>query len=599
MKRRSFFSILVAVVAALVLSSIIGFVWLWAQSPLGLLQGAAADHPTAAMFVPKQAPLMTSLLVNPDRLVALRQLLARPAERRLARTEVTQFQQNLLADANLTYETDIKPWLGDELTLAITSLDIDRDADNGQQPGYLLAMQTKDADRAREFLQLFWQKRAIAGTNLQFEQYKGAQLISGHFPIGTPRRDADSSRLPNTEPRRDADSSRLPVDSSQLPIEDKLLATAVVGRQFVLFANSPKVLRDAINNVQATELSLVSDRIYQRALASLTAGRIGLTFVNLPQLAAWTGHPAKATATPARYESVAISLGLDRQGIVAETALVPVPDRALPAAPENLLTQPVGALQYIPATSLTVAAGQDLAQLWTSINQGLTGYEPIAQLINQPLQNWQQRWQLQLTQDIFAWVTGDYALGLIPSASPQATPSLDWIFAVDRADSPKAAAAIAHLDDIAQQQGLTAVTLPLNNQTVSAWTKLSAAANRRKTTIDLNLQAEVAAVHASVGDYELFTNSVAAMEQVLKSTTPSLTRHLAFKQAIAPLLTPNQGYFYIDWAHGKTTLEQQLPLLQVLELAGQPFFSHLQSLSLSSYGNQAGIQRGGLFIRLS
>jgi Protein of unknown function (DUF3352) len=580
MKRRSFFSVLAAVVAALVLSSVIGFVGLWAQSPLGLLSGAPQGNPTAAMFVPKQAPLMAALLVNPDRLVALRQLLARPADRRSARTEFAQFQQSLLADADLIYETDIKPWLGDEITLAITSLDSDRDPGNGQQPGYLLAVKTQDAERAREFLQLFWQKRAIAGTDLQFEQYKGAQLISGHLPIlRAPQSNADASRLPTTAP--------------------PLLATAVVGRQFVLFANSPKVLRDAINNVQAAELSLVSDRVYQRALASLTGGRIGLAFVNLPQLAAWHGQAPQATKAVATYESVAVSLGLDRQGMVAETALVPTPGRAITPDQESLLTKPVGALQYIPTASPMVAAGQDLAHLWAGINQGLSGYDAIAQLINQPLQDWQRRWQLQLTQDIFAWVKGDYALGLIPPVTAKSAPALDWAFVVNRVDSPDAAAGIAHLDDIAKQQGLTAVALPLNDQTVSAWTKLSAAATRGKTATNLNLQADVAAVHASVGDYELFTNSVAAMDQVLKSTASPLASQPAFKRAIAPLLTPNNGYLYVDWGNGKATLEQRLPLLQVLELAGQPFFSHLRSLSLSSYGNQAGIQRGGLFIRLS
>ena len=584
MKRRSFFSGLIAVVTVLVLSSIIGFTWLWSQSPLGLLQGATLNNPTAAMFVPKQAPLMASLLVNPDRLVALRQLLARPVDRRSSRAELTQFQQGLLAEAELDYETDIKPWLGSEITIAITSLDRDRDPANGQQPGYLLALKTKDAERAREFLQLFWQKRAIAGTDLQFEQYKGAQLISGHLPVALT--EGNSSQLSTAAaPRLNADG--------------KLLATAVVGRQFVLFANSPKVLRDAISNVQAAELGLASDRIYQRALASLTEGRIGLAFVNLPQLAAWTGQAPPTTAAVATYESVAVSLGLDRQGLVADTALVPAPDRAITADSERLLSKPVGALHYIPATSPTVAAGQDLAQLWRSINQGLKGYDAIAQLINQPLQDWQQRWQLQLTQDIFAWVKGDYALGLVPSITNQATATLDWVFAVNRADQPEAVGAIAHLDDIAKQKGLTTVALPLHDQTVSAWTKLSAAAARGKTTTDLNLQAEVAAVHASVGDYELFTNSVAAMDQVLKSPASSLADNSAFERAIAPLLTPNHGYLYLDWPRGKATLEQQVPLLQVLELAGQPFFNHLQSLSLSSYGNQAGIQRGGLFIRLS
>jgi Protein of unknown function (DUF3352) len=577
MKRRSFFSVLTAVVVTCLLISLAGGGWLLAHSPLALLRGAPEPIPTAAMFVPKQAPLMAALLVNPDRVLALRQLLAHPGDRRQTRIELQQFQQGLLADADLNYEKDIKPWLGDELTLAVTTLDIDRDQSNGSAPGYLLAVKTKDAERAREFLQLFWQKQAIAGTDLQFEQYQGAQLISGQLPVG----------------QREGQEASLPIASATTS-----LATAVVGRQFVLFANSPKVLRNAINTVQVRELGLVSDRGYQRALGSLMADRIGLAFVNLPQLVAWTERSPQSTAqtngaqtdgAQMPYESVAVAWGLDRQGIVAETALVTAPGPALPDA-NGSLSQPVSSLKYIPATSPVVAAGHDLAELWASINRGLEGYG-LAQVIRKPLQNWQQRWQLDLVQDIFAWVKGEYALGLIPT--PAAPP--DWVFVVNRADSPDAATAIAHLNDIAKQQGLTTIELPLQDHTVSAWTRLSAAAPGKTT--DLALQANVAAVHASLGDYELFTNSVAAMDQVLQAK--SLADTATFDQAIAPLLTPNNGYFYVDWPQGKTLLESRLPLVQVLELAGQPVFSHLRSLSLSSYGNQAGIQRGGLFIRLS
>lgn len=569
MKRRSFFSVLAAVAGSLVLISGLGFAWVWAHSPLNLLQGAVERHPTAAMFVPRQAPLMASLLVNPDRLVALRQVLARPSDRRETRAEFTQLRQSLLAAAGLDYDTAIKPWLGDELTVAITTLDIDRDQSNGQQPGYLLALKPRDVERAREFLQLFWQTQAIAGTDLQFEQYQGAQLISGLLPLRSPTTD-------------------LFTDAPPAPPQTRL-ATAVVGREFILFANSPKVLRDAINNVQASALGLISDRSYQRALASLTAGRVGLAFVNLPQFATWLGQPPHSAL--ATYKNMAVSLELNRQGVVAETALMPA---AEPATGDRL-TAPIGALQYLSALSPVIAVGPDFAQLWAQLWPSRPGDSGlIAQLLQPSWQDWQQRWQLPLTANDFAGVKSDYALGLLPQPT-----MLDGVLVVNRAASPEATAAIARLDDIAHQQGLTAVTLTLNGQTVSAWTKLSARAAPDQTITDLALQAEVAAVHTSQGDYELFTHSVAAMKQVLQSTAPALVTQPDFKQAIAPLLTPNYGYLYVDWVKSEPTLKRRFPFLQVLELVGQPFFNHLRSLSLSSYGQQSGIERSGLFVRLN
>jgi hypothetical protein len=71
-----------------------------------------------------------------------------------------------------------------------------------------------------------------------------------------------------------------------------------------------------------------------------------------------------------------------------------------------------------------------------------------------------------------------------------------------------------------------------------------------------------------------------------------------FQQATASLLQPNNGYLYLDWAASQVFLEQRFPVLKVLELAGKPLFSHLRSLTLSSYGEQAGVQRGGALIQL-
>ena len=169
MKLRSFFYALAAGVILLLLIAAGGFFWLTSQSPLNVMREGAVATPTASIFVPKQAPVMASLLVNPDRLEAFRQLVARPGNRRRSRAELKQVEDSLLANKGIDYRRDIRPWLGNEVTLAVTSLDFDRNQQNAAQPGYLLAVTTKNSQRAREFLQLFYSKQATAGaTDLVF-----------------------------------------------------------------------------------------------------------------------------------------------------------------------------------------------------------------------------------------------------------------------------------------------------------------------------------------------------------------------------------------------------------------------------------------------
>ncbi len=652
MKLRSFFSGLAGVVLVLLLLGAGGYYWLAAQSPLILLKGGGMASPKAAMFVPKQAPAMVSLLVNPDRLDGFRYAVAQPQDRRRARAELAQLKQGFLANTGLDYAQDVQPWLGDELTLAVTTRDVDRDSSNGQQPGYLLAISTQNPQRSREFLQLFWQKRAIAGTDLVFEQYKGVKLIySGEAEKKVDVQRQTMKSLPEGKSATGSVPTALTQPDFSLGIPT--LASAVVGDRFVLFANSPRVLRDAITNVQAPDLSLGNARFYQDSIATLTAPRIGLSFVNLPGLATWVAQEstppgrrqsgqvsvepavisgkssnskspdaksanaespdAKLPKAKPTYKTLAIALGLNRQGLTAETALISSDRQTTTVVPP--LSRPVGALDYIPASSPFSASGTDLHRLWANLPQATTNApeataEDAAATLLRPLLNTlQARWHLDLPQDIFSWVTQEYALASLPaqdssdrpksssktaqSAVQNLTP--DWIFVAQR--SPQAEAAIAHLDDLARQQGLSVGPLALGDQTVSAWTRLKST-SLRSSASPLNLQADIQGVHAARDDYEIFTTSLAAMDQALKAVDQSLATDSRFAEATQPLEKPNNGYVYLDWQTSQPLLEQQFPVLKVLELAGQPLFRHLRSLSLSSYGSQNGVQHAGFFLHL-
>ena len=575
MKLRSFFYALAAGATVLLLLAVGGFFWLTSQSPLNLLQGGAVANPTAAIFVPKQAPLMASLLVNPDRLEAFRQLVARPLNRRRSRAELNQIEDTLLGNKGINYQRDIRPWLGDELTLAVTSLDFDRNQQNAVQPGYLLAVTTKDAQRAREFLQLYYSKQATPGTaDLAFEKYKGVNLVY-------------KRRITQSE------TSVNGAKSSQTP---ETLTSAVVGDRFVLFANHPKVLRDALNNVQAANLSLNDDREYQQMLESLTEPRIGLSFVNLPALAGWISkQPIPAGESFEGSETLSIALTLNRLGLLAQTALFGAKPSDESVAPA--LSKPVDALQYIPAQSALAIAGTDLNKLWNQLSTDVASDNALKALFEQSITRLQSLWGIQLPQDIFSWVQGEYALSLLPRPDRN---NPDWIFVAQKVPGSTVEESIEHLDDVAKDRGLSVGTLPLGERNVTAWTKLVTAATAVPGKDDrlMKLEAQVHGVHTTVGDYEIFTSSIEAMDEALKGLENSLVNTDKFQEAIASLPEQNDGYLYLDWRKSETFIKRQLPVVGVMELLGKPLFDHLRSLSVSSYGIDNAIQRSKLFFRL-
>ncbi len=575
MTLRSFFKVLIAGTLALLLVGVGGFSWITANNPLKLLSRASQANPIAAMFVSKQATVMVSLLVNPDRLEQFRQIMAPPGKRRQSRAEVEQLKQSLLLTTDLDYRRDIQPWLGDEVTLAVTTPDIDRNDANGQQPGYLVAAATRDPDRAKEFLQLFWQRRSIAGAELTFEQYKGAQLIS-----------SKATQVPGGKAEATSET-RYPA----------AFATAVVGDRFLLFANHPKVLRDAINNVQASDLNLTSSSVYQRSLQQVVNNRIGFVFLNLSQPMPNGDQPVNPVKSA--YEGLAVGLSLSREGLLADSALLTAANQPIAAATtlaNTPLAQPLQALQYLPTGTPLALTGVDLSHWSNSSADPSTAF--LLQWIKPSIAALQTQWGIDLSQDVFSWVNGEYALGTIVTSNPSNLGTLDqspplktdWVFVVER--SPEAVEGIAHLDAIGTQQGLSIGTLPIGNQQVSAWTRLQAPA------ASATLNAQVQAVHTTVGNYEVFATSVAAMETALQATQTPLGSSAAFQAAMAPLPKSGQGYLYLNWQTSQPLLEQQFPFLKLVELAGQPLFTHLRSLTLTRYDTTPTVQRDKLFVRL-
>ena len=577
MKLRSFFSFLIAGVLALLGLSAGGFYWLTTHTPLNLLAGGPTTTPAAAVFVSKQTPLLASMLVNPDRLEALRQVFASPEERSRSHAEFEQIKKSLLANTGLDYRRDIEPWIGDEITLAVLDIDFDGDSNSGKQSGFLLAVSSKNVGRSQQFLDSYWRKQSRATKTVQSEIYKGVQINYKQVPIANKKTSPISPLNPLSLPK------------TTLPPS---FATAAIGGSsdsgnnpsFVLFSNSPTVIRDAVNNVEAANLNLNNSPNYQKAFQQLTQGRIALAFVNLPQ--------SQTEQNPQIYvNSLAVAVGVNRRGLLAETALVT--SRENTASPT--LSEPVKALQYIPSASPFAVASTDLKNFWADLSSAVSTNAEVSKLVDRTFADIQQVWGVNLQQDIFNWVQGEYALGVLPNSANSA----DWIFAAEKsADSQKD---LDKLDEIARSKQYSIGSFTLRNQKITAWTQLTTSQNlgkknKRKSAIET----EAKGVRATVGKYEIFTTSVEAMDAALEAAeTGSLVANQDFKTSIEPLPPSNDGYFYLDWPSSRAIWEKQIPLLRLIELSVRPLFDHLRSLTVTSTGEITGIRKATIFMRLN
>lgn len=546
----SFFVTLISLVVSLLLIAGGSIYWILQQSPLNLFSGGVTNNPYATMFISKQAPMMVSLLVNPKRLDAFAQFVSTSDNRRRTHQEISQIRDNLLAKTKLNYNSDLQAWLGEEATFAVTSLDYDHNQDNGVTPGYLLVVENRNPLLAKEFLEVYYSKQVISDlADLIFEQYQGVKIISQHPLIEN--------------------------------IEVSKVSSAVVGN-YILFANDPQVIKEAINNAQAVELNLAHYEPYQTALKTITEPKISVAYFNLPNTSAWLGN-LSFPLNPFIQQTLTLSFSLNRQGLITHSALFGVEgdENQTPS-----LTSIPQSLSYIPNESILVASGVNLQQLWEKISNSLPKNSPLEQIINQTIASIEKPLQINLAEDIFSWVNGEYSLALLSNESSK---KLDWIFVNDNQDI----APIEHLDELARKQGLTIGNLSLLDQNVTTWAKLTTTSNNKPDS----LEADVKGVHTIINNYQILANSVDVVNELVSQPNNSLLNSPKFREALSSLPPENNGYLYIDWTKFEPIIAKKLPVIRVAELVVKPLFDNLRSLIITSEGIIDQVQRTTIFLR--
>ncbi len=285
---RSFLRILAAGAIAVFLISVVSLIAIASQSSIALLGGGVKTFPQATAFVPRQSAAMVSLLASPEKLYGIRQVNLPLKKRYGDRQEWLQWTTGLFKRIGFDYQANLKPWLGDEITLAVTDLDFDRNLDNGIQPGYLLAMETKNTQLSQELMGHFYDQRK----NIAMEQYKGAKIISQ--------------------------------SGSKTAMKPDVWASAVVGK-FVLFANHPQILKQGINQAQAVNLNLEQSDYYQDAITLIKQPHIGIAYINVPRTSTWLDK-LEIVAKRNNDQTLTATVSINNRNLAVQTSLTGVTD---------------------------------------------------------------------------------------------------------------------------------------------------------------------------------------------------------------------------------------------------------------------------------
>ena len=542
---------IIAIIVAIVALVVVVFnVYSWAitHRSILLLNRDRPQLPITALFVPTNAPATISLIANLDELVNLNRLAVPAAHQLAARRAMRQWQQQIGARLHLNYRREIAPWLGEEITVAMTALDFDRIPRNGAQPGYLAILSSRNPEVSSRTIQAWWAKQ-VATNRLKFETYQGIKL-------GYNRRDQ--------------------------------LASAIVNDRYIVFANHPQVLKAAIDSSYPPQLSIRDNPDYQQVVAANSHHKIGIGYARLPALNQWLGPAAGA-----QYPIAGINVGVDRQGLIADLSLYPLPpaptDLTTTVPPPLAATPPtlVNTLSYLPRQSQLAVAGRDLAHWQQQLATMLPELKTPISLIDHRLVEIGNQLNIDLSTEGLSWVTGEYGLAAIADPIRQST---DWAMIAERTQPEQTDQAIAHFDELASQAGYQVGLLPWPGQQVVGWTKLVTETGANPP----RLIAEVAGVHTTIANkYTIIASSIAALDATLKAISSSQQSILAsdrYQRGTNLITATETGYIYGNWQTIRDLLLPQLPHQTVIKSISDGLLAGLPNLSISSYV-EAGISR--------
>jgi hypothetical protein len=432
----------------------------------------------AARVVPEQAFATGFVSTDPKAWSVLAKY-GTPAARDAVNRGLETFRKDLATD-NLDYGRDIEPWIGG---IGIAFLPA-----TGGEPGVLLVVGIKDKLKAAEFAEKLSRQKDRTVTERDYQGVKITEMTS------------------KTGDR----TYRAVVSDYLLVAADR----AVIEKAIDTYQGKPSFAdRSGVKELMTSSLDLQNPlaRMYIDDYAGMVASRTKLPPESLKQLQTVRGIVAGVGAAGG---------GLHFQAVAR-------------VAPDTLTAIPAPAgdrfLNYFPNDTLIFWNGNNLKQGWNELDRRSTD-NPNLQTILREIRTNLQMATLDADRDIFGWMDGGFAFGVIPSSRSLGGVGIGGLMLWETSDRPTAEKTLEKLNRLTTfVPGIAIDKTPIDGKEVTRWQS---------------------------GGQTLLTygwsdnNSLVVTLGIPFQSQPpaSIAANPTFQQAIASFPKQNLGYFYFDVA---------------------------------------------------
>lgn len=497
--------------------------------------GDSTSPISSAKVIPANALMATYINTDQKSWEQLQQFGTAQA-RELLTKNLQDFPQQALGNG-ISYETDIKPWIGGVMIAVLPPTPPQPDATTPPglvrpQPDILLVVGIKDKLKALNFANKLKQQK---DSKIEEFDYKGQKIIASKG-------------------------------------QGQSTYAVVLDNTQILLAPEKQTVEKAIDTYKG-EPSFATKEGASSILAKGVDVKNSLAQIYVPDYANMAQqfaalNPQARPLQPQTIEqlkqvkSLVAGVGVDDAGLRLKTVVNLDPQ----LSKFQYQSSPAKIIGQFPSDTIALLTGQNINGSWQTFLEQSKDYPEVKQGVEQARRQIKQGVNLDLDKDIFSWMNGEFAVGAVKSDQGMlATLGFGGAMVFDTSDRKTAETTFTKLDDLAKKQLLNVVPKDIGGKKITEW--------------QIPQQGALAA-HGWLDEDTVFLAIGGPVTETLANNKgKTLDNSDTFKAVTGSLKQPNGGYFYLD-------LENTSSIISRFTNGGQPLPPDAQAIldSIRGFG---------------
>ncbi len=485
-----------AVGTAVVVAGSIATYMFFVKGPSGDGSGALAS----AKIVPDDALMATYITTDPQAWAKLEQF-GTPEAQKLVGKSLQDFNKNVLDSSNLSYEKDLKPWVGGVMIALLPQ--------NAAKP----AQDTPQATQEPNVLMVVGIKDKVSALNF-------ANKLKGQKDVKIQEIDYKGEKITETKGK------------------GKPSYSAVLNNSYIAFAPEKRAVEQAIDTIKG-EPSFASKQGASGILAKGVDIKNPVAQIYVPDYASMfeqliKNSPQAAQISPQslaqlkQVKSVVAGVGIDDGGVRMK-AVANLDPQIIKYKYEPSQSKVVS---QFPANTIAMVSGQGISRWWTAVTEQSKDYPEFNQAVQQTRAQLKTL-NIDLDKEVFGWMDGEFGFAAIPANQGLlASIGFGGALVFDTSDRKTALSTFTKLDTLIKTRSLTVAQRKIGNNNVTEWQVPQQGALISHGWLDQDTL--FVALGGPIADV------------VAGNKAQTLDGSDSFKTITDSLQKPNGGYFYLD-----------------------------------------------------